>query len=574
MNLNGSTFSATLIEPEAAFWSYDPHAGLVGDLLREQGDLTAVERFAQFHADAEEPLQNRYYSALLPAAAPGPGQQLGFEVDLDRCSGCKACVAACHTLNGLDDGESWRDVGLLIGGTAALPVIQHVTSACHHCVAPACLDACPVDAFEKDPLTGIVRHLDDQCFGCGYCTMACPYDAPKFHAGKGIVRKCDMCSERLAAGEAPACVQACPHEAIRIQVIDVAEVVTRAGSGDVVPGAPDPRYTLPATHYRTTHLSGPGGLVSEDNHHVEPEHAHWPLVIMLVLSQLSVGGFALEEALGRLAGRADAFTLELQSALCLGFAWAALAASVGHLGRPQYAYRAVIGLKHSWLSREVLAFGLFGVLATLHVVLEFFAPASLENAPSLRAALLAMVVSTGVAGVVCSVLVYHVVQRPFWRAPLGGIKFAGTSLVLGLGTALVSTSVASLFHSSPPGTDRLVIEAVAIAFVVASSGKLWLEYRLCRGFAKSELAALRGTARLLGGALARPAAVRRFLGVVGGVVLPLVAVAVAATATAGAAAGAAAALLALAVSIAGEMAERYLFFTAVVRPRMPGGWTP
>ncbi|MBV8128358.1 MAG: molybdopterin oxidoreductase, partial [Planctomycetaceae bacterium] len=95
---------------------------LIGSLLSEQGDLSAVERFAQFHEEAEYPLQSRYYRALLPTTPPGPGQQLAFEVDLDRCSGCKACVAACHALNGLDDGEAWRDVGLLVGGTASLPV--------------------------------------------------------------------------------------------------------------------------------------------------------------------------------------------------------------------------------------------------------------------------------------------------------------------------------------------------------------------------------------------------------------------------------------------------------------------
>ncbi len=570
MSLGGSTVSATLVAPEGAVWSYEPHVGLISHLLREQHDLTAVERFAQFHADVKEPLQGRYYSALMPVDAPGPGQQLAFDVDLDRCSGCKACVAACHTLNGLDEGESWRDVGLLIGGMPALPVLQHVTSACHHCVEPACLHACPVDAFEKDPHTGIVRHLDDQCFGCRYCTMACPYDAPKFHAGKGIVRKCDMCSERLAVGEAPACVQACPHEAIRIRVVDIAEVIGRAETGGFLPESPDPRYTLPATHYHTTHLSRPGGLPSQDDHPVEPDHAHWPLVIMLVLTQLSVGGFALELP-GLFMGRAGSFSLNLQSALCLAFAWAGLAASVSHLGRPQYAYRALIGLRHSWLSREVLAFGLFAALATIHVLLVFLAPAPVANAPGLRAAMVAMIVSTGVSGVACSVLIYHVVQRPFWRAPLSGVKFGGTSLVLGLAIALAAGAIARLFHPSTPSTDWLV-EAAAIGLIGASCGKLWLEHRLCRGFATSELAPLRGTARLLGGALARPAAKRRFLGVVGGVVLPLLAVA--AMATASAAAGAAAAVLALAVSIAGEMAERYLFFAAVVRPKMPGAWMP
>src|SRR5512135_2343736 len=135
---------------------------LIDVLLGEQGELTAVERFAQFHEGVAEPLQGRYYSALLPARPPGPGQQLAFEVDLDRCSGCKACVAACHSLNGLDEEESWRSVGLLHAVQPSDGFQQTVTTACHHCVDPACLNGCPVLAYEKDPLTGIVRHLDDQ----------------------------------------------------------------------------------------------------------------------------------------------------------------------------------------------------------------------------------------------------------------------------------------------------------------------------------------------------------------------------------------------------------------------------
>src|SRR6516162_5373448 len=181
---------------------------------------------------------------LLECPPKGEGRTLVDDL-LDACTGCKACVTACHSLNGLDEGETWRDVGLLVGGTSELPVLQHVTSACHHCLDPACLAACPVNAYEKDPLTGIVKHLDDQCFGCLYCTLACPYDVPKYHAAKGIVRKCDMCSSRLAVGEAPACVQACPHQAISIKVIDVRQMIEDAEAANFLPAAPDPHITLP-----------------------------------------------------------------------------------------------------------------------------------------------------------------------------------------------------------------------------------------------------------------------------------------------------------------------------------------
>ena len=203
---------------------FDPDLLILEQLLIEQQSLSAVEQFSRAHDDGT-PCQAKYYSKLLPTSAPQAGQQFAFGVDLDACSGCKACVTACHSLNGLDDHETWRDVGLLIGGNSSHPVMQHVTTACHHCIEPACASACPVDAYEKDPVTGIVKHLDDQCFGCQYCTLACPYDVPKYHAGKGIVRKCDMCSDRLAEGEAPACVQACPHEAISINVVDVRQVI-------------------------------------------------------------------------------------------------------------------------------------------------------------------------------------------------------------------------------------------------------------------------------------------------------------------------------------------------------------
>src|SRR2546422_4914145 len=205
----------------------DDTCTLIDMLLEEQRDLTAVERFArwdwaQFAATS--------YRRLLPLNAPRPGEQYAFEVDLDRCSGCKACVTACHSLNGLDESETWRNVGLLISPSSSRhsqPTQQHVTTACHHCVDPACLNGCPALAYEKDSLTGIVHHLADRCIGCEYCVMKCPYQVPRYSHRLGIVRKCDLCSERLAAEQAPACVQACPNEAIRITLVSQAEITAQ-----------------------------------------------------------------------------------------------------------------------------------------------------------------------------------------------------------------------------------------------------------------------------------------------------------------------------------------------------------
>jgi formate dehydrogenase iron-sulfur subunit len=546
--------------PRAELSEHPAPNSLVHVLLHEQGDLTAVERFAQFHGDADEPLQGRHYSALLPATPPGPGQQLAFEVDLDRCSGCKACVAACHTMNGLDDGETWRDVGLLVGGTASLSVLQHVTTACHHCLDPACLTACPVDAYEKDPITGIVRHLDDQCFGCQYCTLACPYDVPKFHAAKGIVRKCDMCSDRLRVGEAPACVQACPHEAIRIRVVEHEVVNARAEAGVFLPTAFDPSYTRPTTVYKGT--LRPGVIRPADESHLAPAHGHTPLAVMLVLTQLSVGGF-LVELVVQLAGRAGGVAAPLHTPLCLAFGFVGLGASVLHLGRPLYAYRAILGFRHSWLSREVVVLGVFAMLAAAYLAAEPLAPGWLESLPVLRVGGLAAVVAAGIAGVGCSVMVYHAVRRPFWRAASSGVKFTGTAIVLGLAAALTSLGVADL---GPAGYRDAALPAVAAALALATLAKLWFEVADAR--AADDPGPSGTTARLLRGPLKHIVRGRRLLGVTGGVGFPVLAAASAFAGDRGAAA--AAALMALVTAMAGELYERSLFFKASARPQMPG----
>src|SRR6185503_19858812 len=102
-------------------------------LADAQQTLIAVERFAKRHDAGELPAQANYYRDLIPFDRPQEGQQYAFDVDLDACTGCKACVAACHNLNGLDSDELWRTVGLLHGGTPNAPAQQTVTAACHHC---------------------------------------------------------------------------------------------------------------------------------------------------------------------------------------------------------------------------------------------------------------------------------------------------------------------------------------------------------------------------------------------------------------------------------------------------------
>jgi Fe-S-cluster-containing dehydrogenase component/DMSO reductase anchor subunit len=539
---------------------------LIDQVLAEQQRLTAVDRFALHHEQHAPPANAGIYRDLLPVRGPGEGEQYAFSVDLDACSGCKACVAACHSLNGLDEEETWRSVGLLHGIAHENGFQQTVTASCHHCVDPACLNGCPVLAYEKDPRTGIVRHLDDQCIGCQYCILKCPYDVPKYSHKRGIVRKCDMCASRLAVNEPPACAQACPSGAISITIVRQATVVNEAREGLFLPGAPDPVYTQPTTRY-LSRRGFPERLAPADLHALKPSHSHPALVAMLVLTQLSVGAFLVELVLrtffpANLMMHLSAFHAQVALAVAL----LALGTSTLHLGRPFAAWRAVIGLKTSWLSREIVAFSLFALLAMLDAVGLWFKPLTLSNSPGVSVA----VGVSGLAGVFCSVMIYHDTRRAFWRASPSVFKFYGTTLLLGAAAALFVTTLQGLLWPTiaADGAYQQLTTFLSKVLVGVAGLKLAVEAMFFRHLRFGERS-LRQTARLMIGELAEISTARFLVGMIGGVLLPigfLIQRPAPGIATLGVTTGV------MAFTLLGELLERHLFFTAVVPPRMPGGF--
>ncbi len=520
------------------------HRTLIDELLAEQQRLTAVERFAQKHDRDAIPAQAKYYRDLIPLTKPLAGQQYAFEVDLDKCSGCKACVSACHSMNGLDEGESWRDTGLLFSDDWRQPFQQTVTTACHHCAEPGCADGCPVLAYEKDPETGIVRHLDDQCIGCQYCVMKCPYDVPKYSPKRGIVRKCDMCANRLAVGEAPACVQACPHEAIRITVVDRAGIIADAPKSELLPATPASNYTKPSTRYISANPLSKN-LLPGDHARVRPEHAHLPLVFMLVLTQLAVGTSVMALAVE------SAKWLTLVSVL---IAVVALNIATLHLGKPLKAWRAFLGWRKSWFSREVIAFGAFVPVAGASA-LAFWRPELQSFAFALKLA--AAVI--GLVAVACSAMIYADTRREFWSRAQSFGKFFGTTSLLGLAGALVVLK----FTGSTSETWQWIV----LMLVVVTVFKLAFERRILRHLVDEQtpgLTPLNKTALLIDGELGLAARGRVACGGFGGIILPLFLLSNPESALGGGTA-------AFAFCLFGELLERYLFFTAVAPLKMPGG---
>jgi Fe-S-cluster-containing dehydrogenase component/DMSO reductase anchor subunit len=507
-------------------------ATLVDRWLEEQRRLTPVQQFSRAHDAGRLPVDRRY-ERLIPADRPGPGQQYRFEVDLDACTGCKSCVVACSSLNGLDPDESWRTVGLLHGTEPGVRHQQTVTTGCHHCVEPACLDGCPVDAYEKDPVTGVVVHLDDQCIGCSYCTLTCPYEVPRYNPSRGIVRKCDLCQGRLAAGEPPACVQACPNGAIAVGIVDTVVLRATAATGSpLVPGAPASTLTVPSTEYRSAR-GRIEDILAADRFAIRPAPAHDPLTLMLVLTQLSVGAFVL----GLLwPGPAPA----LGAGVALGAGLLALGASVLHLGRPALAWRAVLGVRHSWLSREALAFGAFAALAVPYAALAWAGPGSRALVP-----LGALVAVTGVSGVLCSVLLYARTGRRWWRTSATATRFALTTIICGLALDLCTSG------------RRGLAPALLVVVVV----KLAWEGTVLRHLRHGADDDLGKTAQLLVGPLASAVRWRVAAAVIGGIVAPSVVALGAPVAVA---------IVALPLVVIGELVERRLFFTAAAPPRMPG----
>jgi formate dehydrogenase iron-sulfur subunit len=162
----------------------------------------------------------------------------GILYDATLCIGCKACEGACAEQHGLPYNDAIAAEAKQSDHKYTVVLTKDdkfMRRLCMNCEDPTCASVCPVGAFRKNAL-GPVTYDGTKCIGCRYCLLACPFSVPKYEWSKTwpLVRKCDMCVDRVSNGQPTSCAEICPTGATKFGERDdlIAEAKDRIAKGD------------------------------------------------------------------------------------------------------------------------------------------------------------------------------------------------------------------------------------------------------------------------------------------------------------------------------------------------------
>ena len=412
-----------------------------------------------------------------------------FTFDASSCTGCKSCQIACIDKNELPAGVLWRRVFEISGGAweqhgnAWMTDVfaYNLSIACNHCVHPKCAGVCPTNAYvQRDD--GIVYLDVSRCMGCGYCNWACPYGVPQYHPGLGCMTKCNFCMDEVDLGLPPSCVAACP-----MRVLDYLD--TR--SKKIIEKEIRPLWKIPAMYHpfplaefsRTEpHLaikSHFGMLNSLEKRISNPAEVNSgntksdvSLVMFTLLGQTAVGAFLAVQWMFKPLWNMiffDTFLLQLIPNWLIGLNLGLAGfISFAHLGTKKNAWRVLNNLRKSWLSRETLFAGMFGlgwVISTLLLGGKFWQP--FVNW---------LTVMLGFGLVYSMAEVYRLRSVPTWDSWRTNVGFFITTLLTGhllMTVVLILESACTGVYLSP-----ILITTIICVVSILMVGQLMLQLSL------------------------------------------------------------------------------------------------
>lgn len=432
---------------------------------------------------------------------PNRYKQHGFFFNADNCIACHACETACSEKNDVPAHLAFRSVGFVEGGTYPAYQRINISLACNHCDNPVCLKGCPTRAYTKFAEYGAVLQDPDICFGCGYCTWVCPYNAPQLDPEKGRVSKCNMCVDRLEVGLKPACVSACLGKALDFGVIEnIPEGQAQAKT--TIPGFPDPQITHPnirfqqtkATQREMTRCDATALKYHRDDTQDQfvPQldeklgnrrESNWRKLLLshesshslFTLSTQAVMGAFLILILSNWLSLAPLNGL-MQSAVNLPlFVVMIVLISFGlfklnmHLGKPHRFYRGFNNLRHSPVSREIAGVsgffaGLIGVGCLQMLDSLWPGQAWVSN---LSNGLSGVTLLSGTLGLYYMIRLYLIPARPYWNHWQTATAFSGALLSLG---GLLIALVSLMAGFAPAGLIKSLAELIGFGLIIEALG--------------------------------------------------------------------------------------------------------
>lgn len=296
--------------------------------------------------------------------------QNGFKFNINQCVACHACVLACQIehfdLDEIISPENWKEHNAWREVKSFnefqfpdLPVFNF-SMACNHCKEAPCMENCPALAYNSNTSFNAIIHQVDACIGCQYCTMVCPYNAPKYNPFKGVVEKCTLCLNRLKNELKTACATSCPTGALDfVSILISPQYVNGFQEFGIKPAIEitdlrktaalktDNSYSQETIDYIKLSCDlekrKPNRLISD-----------WPLLVFSLLSTLLVSFFYVSFSKGLLIKPEVFLSISIISAFF----------SFAHLGKKIRAWRVLLNLRKSWLSREIFAYSLFVPIAS------------------------------------------------------------------------------------------------------------------------------------------------------------------------------------------------------------------